>query len=130
MEPMSDLVTFIEARLAEDEQVARTATGAPWRWVDPGGRFKQALTGADGELIAPIANGDVYPATYDAEHIVRHDPSRVLREVAAKRKAIATHRWHGPDGCEEDRFCPLLTAMASVWSDHPDFRQEWSPDVR
>lgn len=62
-----------------------------------------------------------------AGHIVRHDPARVLREVEAKRKAIETHRWHGPDGCAEDQFCPLLTSMAAVWADHPDYQAEWSP---
>lgn len=35
-----DIVAFLRARLAEDEQVARAATPGPWRWDLGGGAFE------------------------------------------------------------------------------------------
>lgn len=77
--------------------------------------------------------------TSDGGHIVRHDPARVLREVAAKRAILKRHARtsHGYcDGCgyqdcdepliEDAEQCLELRDMASVWSDHPDYRTEWS----
>lgn len=76
----------------------------------------------------------------DGGHIVRHDPARVLREVAAKRRLLANHQDDG-DGCDgcglnrlEERMyevadeCPTLRALASVWSDHPEYLSEWAAD--
>lgn len=130
-----DLVAFIEARMRAEEAEALAATPGPWRynpdkmWNLPGLHFAEEFIGA-GPLDTPICVAATGPADHpqsmaDARFIARHDPARVLRDIAAKRKAVTTHRWHGPDGCEEDRFCPLLTAMASVWSDHPGFQPEW-----
>ena len=105
------LVEFLTARLDEDEAAATRhlddASGAGW--------------------------GD-YPA-------------RVLREVAAKRAILAEHSptsypyddevgdesctGCGLGGDEEYRetinTCPTLRALASVYSDHPDYREEWRP---
>ena len=128
---MTDLVTFIEARLAEDEDLARRAAlGQPdWHYVS----WIDGVSGPDGSLVVNDRHVDVGVDADDAikpseaPHIARHDPARVLREVQAKRKAIETHRWHGPDGCEEDRFCPLLTAMAAVYADNTDYQAEWAP---
>jgi hypothetical protein len=84
--------------------------------------------------------------TTAAGHIARHDPARVLREVAAKRAILtAVEKYldpHPGQPCtnEDDQYdsCDLHTAatgrvspdvlplLASVWSDHPDCRAEWS----
>lgn len=83
-----------------------------------------------------------------ADHIAAQDPARTLRRVAALRRMAA---WHPPtdrngtqecDGCAEDCHsrsglaCPVpvcqpwpcddLRALAEIWSDHPDYRPEWS----
>jgi hypothetical protein len=80
------------------------------------------------------------------EHITRHDPARVLREVTAKRAILEDHRikpttWREPDdeafGCERCHFdrdegvygfgyCPTLKALATVYSDHESYREEWA----
>jgi hypothetical protein len=83
--------------------------------------------------------------------IARHDPARVLAECEAKRWIMELHPiYRGPRiqdvglgtdfGCETchalDRvhggsliealgYCDTLLALASVYSDHPDFREEW-----
>lgn len=81
-----------------------------------------------------------------AGHIVRHDPARVLRDVAAKRRIL--EMWedpadvaHLPDGVvdgrdPDERDEQIATAsvidvivrdLAAVYAEHPDYRQEWSP---
>lgn len=66
-------------------------------------------------------------------------PERVLAECAAKRRIVGLH---GPDheGGHEcpsepeggslvtgfyDGDCPTIRAIASVYADHPDYREEW-----
>jgi|HubBroStandDraft_4_1064222.scaffolds.fasta_scaffold586039_2 hypothetical protein len=110
------LTDFLIARLDEDEAAAKA-------WL-------------------PFGN----PDAAQREHIARHDPARVLREVDAKRKILAEHCdtvgsvWipgHGHDNkfcarcvdsdrdgdyyAEEPGPCLTLRALAAVWSGHPDY---------
>jgi hypothetical protein len=144
------LAEFLAARLDEDEATARDATPGPWRWVDPGRpKIKLALVG-DGGLIALLAaQADAYPSTFDAAHIVRHDPARALAEVEAKRQildmcaeVIAAHpdaddwpaararagvlRAVGGDhmSLAED----VIAALALPYADHPDYDPAWRPE--
>jgi hypothetical protein len=80
--------------------------------------------------------------------IARHDPARVLAEVAAKRRVLVRHRpatgeepgWFVYAGAclgcgREGEFadprtrdindCPELRDMASADSDHPDYKERW-----
>jgi hypothetical protein len=68
----------------------------------------------------------------------RHDPVRALREVEAKR-AILAWRLSGENE-PESQLTPslrrqyreaqpgygLVLGIAAVWSDHPDYREEWA----
>lgn len=113
---------FLLARIAEDETYAYHALGLLgmenpwWTWVNLKARF-ESLSRAD------------------AQHIERHGPRRILRECAAKRAIIelADHvesmdyqiqsEWGGDlDGTGDD----ILKSLAAVYSDHPDYRQEWA----
>lgn len=129
---MSDPVAFVSARLDEDEAAARAAAPGPWRGHEAGG-WREVL----------LAKGISLNAA-DAEHIARHDPARVLREVAAKR-AILEYFLEPPDGFRtgnaevisgaaigSGRGPGLLTVieaivldLAAVWSDHPDYDPAW-----
>ncbi|WP_346266116.1 DUF6221 family protein, partial [Glycomyces rutgersensis] len=89
---MTDLIDFLNARLAEDEAVAQAATPGPWN--DDGGCISNAdyqitdygaYTKADGEP----EEWEPQRQRADSAHIARHDPARVLREVTAKRAIIA-----------------------------------------
>jgi hypothetical protein len=79
----------------------------------------------------------------DAAHIALHDPARVLREVEAGRVLLKylTDMSGQPvmllvgesaeavgqgDGIVL-RASWLLREFAAVYSDHPDYRQEWKP---
>lgn len=64
-------------------------------------------------------------------HIARHDPARVLAEVEAKRRIVEGAPSNGgvfdddaPDGIREDPWW-VLRHLASVYADHPDYREEW-----
>lgn len=131
-EPVYDgpitLLEFLEARIVEDELAALAAREGPWGTRTDTIGNREIYSVPREERIGGDSN--VFPDAWDEEstaHAVRHDPTRALREVEAKRRGIESHRWHGPDGCGEDRFCPMLAAMAAVYANHPSYRQEWSP---
>lgn len=78
------------------------------------------------------------------QHIVRHDPARVMRGAAALRLVVAQHStqpggltWacagcpssghcNDPD-VEHLDDCPTLRALALTWAEHPDYLAEWAP---
>jgi len=130
---MSDIAAFLKARADEDEAAAKAARDAgrlPWQddeWSDQ-------------------------PEEW-IDHYGRHDPARVLREVAAKRKILARHEpqpfWGNnpppaaqqtdanvvawfcdcqcPDGVIEGEYpCETARDLASAWSDHADFDPSWA----
>lgn len=112
-----DLIAFLRARLDETERIARAGEVSDWsidRQYHDGGESYWDVDGPGGGWIAHV--GDFH----DAEHIAANDPARVLRQVQAHRAIL--------DDCEERRSVQALLplkALASIWSDHPDFRQEW-----
>ena len=147
---MTTLIEFLTARLDEDERAARAATSGTWHAApDAPGLGTWMITAHDatpggGEVVCEgDREGGGVIREQDAVHIVRHDPARVLREVAAKRKILAEHREEGRGdhrgcaGCgwaagdevrlNEVEECPTLRALASVYADHPDYRQGWAP---
>lgn len=136
------IVEFLEARLAEDEAVAVAATKAHW-YASSGGDFQDVnVSGVDmwggSEQFEPL--GD-WRDNQGIAHIQRHDPARVLREVAAKRELVARE---GSDRCQGHPkpwmrhgeygagFCftppegSVLYVLASAYSDHPDFNPDWT----
>lgn len=150
---MADIVAFIEARLAEDEAVARKAAGL----VGVGAEARYYTDWSyDREQFRVTTDGTSWINAKDTgdacgEHIARHDPARVLREIAAKRRVLARHhpadkpnyRFRDTDsvtyvcvGCgyagdnddpntDDINECPELREAASVWSDHPDYDPAW-----
>lgn len=83
---MSELITWLRAQLDEDERVACEATNGPWAAMrqrpDRAVYCVQAAGALNGIPAMAISHRE------DAEHIARHDPARVLAEVAAKRALI------------------------------------------
>lgn len=114
------IVEFLEARIAEDEADARAA--------DEG----RLLTWSKNDHMVIVDSGFIQTFT----------PSRVLREVAAKRELLELH-YDGNPGpgdihycgtCHdyymhqaEDWPCETVRVLASAFSDHPDFNEEWRP---
>lgn len=149
-----DLVAFIEARLRAEEAEALAATPGPWRYnpgkqwftiEDKAVRDAAARAGAQGEefvgagpLDATIGVAATGPADHpqsmaDARLIARHDPARVLRDVAAKRRLLEEYREaqayytanrSAPAG-EVQGLWTAVQLLAQPYSDHPGFQPEW-----
>jgi hypothetical protein len=127
---MDDLIAFLRARLDEDEQAAQyvlsfEADGFTWeyQWARFG-RHRGRVTRSSFEPGAP-------------------SPRRVLAEVEAKRRIV--------DECErkirrmrlrvdqngDDIMSPgmaylsttILGPLALPYAEHPDYREEWRPEV-
>jgi hypothetical protein len=133
-----DITEFVKARLDEDEAAAKAATPGPWEpetYIDedePVGVEYLVAAPAEAHLVAGAGLGGPQ-AEKDTAHIARHDPARVLREVAAKRRTLECHASCGSgigycdDGGHgiDDLGCGDLIDLAAVWCDHPDYRAEW-----
>ena len=99
-----DLTEFYAARLDEREALARRVQAvldAGWNYFDE----------VPTELI---------------------DPARVLREAGAGRAIVEIHRPGFDPGDAHDADlrsipCDTIRHLAAVYSDHPDYREEWSP---
>lgn len=122
-DPPPPLGEWLLARLDEDEQVARAARPGPW---DGRAGIVQAEDGQD--VATSVGHDQSDPldvgermARGDAHHIARHDPARVLADVAAKRRIVEREDLHGEDD-------GTLRLLALPYADHPTYRAEyWTP---
>ncbi|MFK5584858.1 MULTISPECIES: DUF6221 family protein [unclassified Serinicoccus] len=112
---MSELVSFLRARLDEDE---RTGLDAVRIRSDV---YKERAVDPDHD----VAAWDDHPAG-----VVIVGPERWLREVAIKR-AILAAAVEDVDarGAEREWANYTLSELASVYVNHPDYRPEWAPDL-
>lgn len=156
-----DLVTWLRACLDDDEQVAQAANAGKlcdYCGKPTGGQWRAAT---EGDVILADAHGNDWVATgpwgtslhADGEHIARHDPARVLAEVAAKRAVVDEYvalaekirqanasygawadgrpdPYPGASTSSEDpgRLAGLefaVLALAQPYRDRPGWRQEW-----
>lgn len=153
---MSGLVEFLRARLDEDYEAVRRVIGVNVmeaykdgipvpRWV-PSPNREAGIWDTNGQPRVKFA----WPRERD--HILRHDPARILAEVEAKRRVLARHcaapvppgnEWakeypycaahfyEGPGNTViypvELKNCPELRDLAASYADHPDYREEWKP---
>jgi hypothetical protein len=123
---VSDLAAFLAARLDEDEAAAKAGAYLPGKdWdaaVHGSGRERDGVLW-DEDHANVIAWFDDELAA--AQHAARHDPARVLREVEAKRKILASECAPYP------RHAPPMTVtlrlLAAVYADHPDYDEIWRP---
>lgn len=125
-----ELVDFLRARLDEDEEVAKAASG------DLGNVLSQ-VEYLDGTTQA------------DERHIARHDPARVLAEVEAKRQLTARGGPFCTSNCDEPGNEPMdpdtswttplehhfgcgaheaAKLFARPFRAHPDFDPAWLED--
>lgn len=152
---MSDLVTFLRARLDDDDRMARAATAGPWQWTGEQcyaesecgsdhrhdwGHMGPDLNSASGELVLSSMGHDadqVIVNRPDAEHIAQHGPSRVLADIAAKRAVLDLHAEHAaayPDECahcnRNEAAWDTIRLLAQPFRDHPDFDPAWTEETR
>lgn len=127
------ITEFLKARIAEDERAARDATEGPWEVKPTKGGDQPWITEVGSDYWLARTSSDPGSARdANAQHIARHDPSRVLAECAAKR-AILEQRKGSDSSMNDDEWTmgysdanyDALYAIASVYAGHPDFQQEW-----
>lgn len=136
---VEDLVQWLRAQLDEDETTARRATvrqagGGVWAYD---GSDVQAESGLGvARRIVPV----------HGEHIARHDPARVLREIDAKRQLMERifryeAKIDGEWGCCHDAEeieagqceetppdeIEALRLLALPYADREGYREEWRP---
>ena len=128
------IVEFLEERIAEDEQIAKDTTQYQpideWDAIgvednDHPEIARQCWTVC--EIATPRRTNQA--ARSLMTHIAHHDPARALREVAAKRKTIRSieelvQHAYGYDSAGTVE--KVLTPLAAIYSDHPDYRKEWA----
>jgi hypothetical protein len=133
---MDDLMQFLRDRLAIEEHVAKAASPGPWHINAEGDEVLAVddIVVADGFALS----GRQLRAT--TEHIARHDPARVLREVEAKRRLLDLHEPGTQEYVDGDVCmvctlqgdgpyypCDTLRLLALPYADHPDYREDWRP---
>jgi hypothetical protein len=124
---LDDLIAFLRARLDEDEQAAVAAAGQPtyYDWevheADPRKQREVRVKGESHQVVSGVDDST-------AEHIARHDPARVLREVEAMRRLIQWCEWMRGDFRGSDVWKDVLPLLALPYADHSDYRDEWRPE--
>lgn len=131
------MIAFLREQLNVDETTALAAcwkgSGNTPNWHAP---FSATLdTGGD-----TIHVGD----RAVTNHIARHDPARVLRDIEAKRAIVDLHHFGStPDGFRYCRTCgsgepdehptawpcDTLRHLAAVYADRDGYNPEWAPDL-
>ncbi|MFD7185468.1 DUF6221 family protein [Streptomyces sp. NPDC059904] len=116
-----ELVDFLRARLDEDARIARVAAsqsrGEEWRYD---GQY--VVADPERDMVA-VGSQDFMDAE-TGKHIARHDPSRVLAEVEAKRQLLL---W--AENAEAGaHLLAIVDTLVAVYSNHPDFDPAWLED--
>ena len=129
---MTDLATFLLARIAEDESAARAAIlrtyGQTGRWVTFDDKEHLSTTtvfawNRDERLGQACETEMSWIGRAARDHIARHDPARVLAECEAKRRIVG----HFVNEWEPDPINDVLRFLTLPYADHPDYRGEWRP---
>lgn len=128
---MGELAQWLGGQLDEEADAARRAFSGQMDpengWLALRPEWQQHTT------IAPHV-GMIHEAV-QADHVVRWNPARVLREVEAKRQALAHYeriRQHTRQGDEayvlaEGAVSKQIQIMATAYADRPGYREEWRP---
>lgn len=137
-----DFADFLRARLDEDYEAVRVVVGvnvmAAYRRGEPVPRWVPSPNSDAGIWDTNGQPRVKFVWVRERDHILRHDPARVLAEVEAKRKILAAFEAAASDAVRnavgldaQDGLISGLTEvvkrLASVYSDHPGYREEWKP---
>lgn len=136
---MDELIAFLNARITDDERIAAAASNAPWQ-IQTDGDWS-ILRDADGDrIVSSYDDADFLPA--DADHIARHDPARVLADIAAKRAIVrmaenaqyavnagSLSSWNrGQDSGALSVLTDAIRLLAMPYANHPDFHPDFKPE--
>lgn len=132
---MDDLVRWLGEQLDEDDRVARAAGGDAWRRQEHASDTV-AIYDSKGE---PVVYDEGWPTEEQQAHIIRHDPSRALRETDRKRQMLRD----ADDFCAEydaeidddnsaaqRAYCwrdTIRRNFAAEYAHRPGYLAEWAP---
>ena len=124
---MIGLVEFLLARIEEDRRTACTSTPGRWGVVDD--------RGAAGTRHYLHSDGGYYITEMvinrpTADHMARWDPTRAVADCEARRRIVEMFAASARlNQCDTDElfFGETLRWMATLYREHPDYRQEWRP---
>lgn len=121
------IVEFLEARLEEDEAVAKAAFGADPTYATWAYEGDEVFAPMEGErhsrLCLPAVDEDL------GAHIAHYDPARALSEVVAIRSLVELYgalSAHWVLNADYGFASTTLRTLAAIYSDHPDYQQEWA----
>ena len=133
---------FLSGRLDEKEAIAQAATAGPWHIPEHDPLF-YCVDSSDGSgRICKFGDRSCGDDVNNSLHIVRHDPARVLRDIAAKRVVLAEYaafrevmdeqqaagEQTGAGVSSGARLLEhLIRVFAAVDCDHPDYDRRWRP---
>jgi len=152
-----EISEFLTARLKEDETAAKDAACeassiavsddegglARWRAMDGGeGITTESAYAGAAFLVAPMG----YLEERVAEHVARHDPARVLADIAAKRAVVEHFKVAAEYAQTVDKsqvgvaeawrvtsiwtqLLHVVKLLAAPYADHPDFRPDWKVEA-
>lgn len=134
------LPAFLEARWAEEADIAQRAAPGPWEFSDRGWQLRLTADAPNFERVAMVDQPSE-AQWWAIRHAAGWDPSRVLAEVDAKRRILAYHEPEFSkisdysdcancidDGRQYDSYpCHTVRLLALPYAGHPAYRQEWAP---
>ncbi|MFE3281265.1 DUF6221 family protein [Nocardia sp. NPDC059239] len=130
---------FLEARIAENEAIARAALRHPTKYnretrdheragTDDGVWHIDSYTDPDDECTVVGAAMTIYDegghTAEQATHIARHDPARVLRQCAALRRVLEFGATLVSASQQVEFENDVLLPVAAIWPEHPDYPAE------
>lgn len=125
----ADLVAFLRARLDDDERIAAAVDSTPWLQGEHGSpEWDHHLVYVDDDVRI------FHDLTEEeAAHVARHDPARVLAEVAAKRAILdryERHEWWSSGSNEyvggmDQAYEEVLRLLVQPYAGHPEFHPSW-----
>lgn len=109
------LPEFLLARYAEEEAVAIATRDAHDPLIWSASDYGDTAWGMDGPVDGPSGYESIVVA-----------PARVLAECEAKRQIVEMADFADEPGAWPV-YVKVLELLASVYADHPDYREEWRP---
>ncbi|MFI5687863.1 DUF6221 family protein [Streptomyces sp. NPDC051636] len=132
---MDELVflRWLGEQIDEDERTARATT-----WDGSDNKLSWELIAS---ATIDVGGDEFYVGDRTiANHMMAHDPERVLREIDAKRQLVALHKeiedpqemqdycaTCEPEGNYPYYPCKTLRLLALSYADRPGYREEWRP---
>jgi hypothetical protein len=134
---MDDLIIWLRTQYDADERIATSAAGAYPHWVASSGAVCQQDTGGSGYLATGPYETDLDEDVI--EHMVLHDPARVLADIAAKRAILDEYErasaavpedeqlWNTSENGYRAGLATAIEHLATAYADRPGWREEWRP---